>query len=740
MRITKHPILPVETGEEITFFFNGKLFKARRGEVISSALFANGIAVFGHHSKDKSPQGIFCANGQCSQCSVIADGLPVKSCVTAVNEGMRVESLEKLPSLPELENLPAAGEVNVVKPDVFIVGAGPAGMMAAIELGKLGAKVLLVDDKHRPGGKLVLQTHKFFGSSADCYAGMRGIGIASELEKEIGNIPSVETWLNSVAIGVFSDKKAGVLKGKEYVLVEPKTVLVAAGARERSLVFPGNTLPGVYGAGAFQTLVNRDLVKPSRRLFIIGGGNVGLIAGYHALQAGIEVVGLIEVLPQVGGYKVHADKLQRLGVPIYCSHAVIGVEGNGKAESITIAEVTDNFKPKPGTEKTFAVDTVLVAVGLNPIDELYRQAVSFGMKAFVAGDAEEIAEASAAIFSGKITGLKIAASLGLNCGAINPQWEEKMKVLKAKPGKISNQCVTTHVTPAQAGVQPADNLDSRFRGNDGGEQLHKSAGRKANVRPIFHCFQEIPCDPCVSACPKHSIRLTEDQLTALPRFEGECTGCAKCVATCPGLAITLVDYRKDKDNPLVTIAFEIGNDLLAPGQEVTIVSATGETLGQFPVAAIRDFKINRTLLVSLKIPAALAPQVAGIRLQGNGVRSSFVTCPGQVTNEDLTPLPQMTNEDLTPSQNIVCRCERVTAEKIKEAVKSGVTDFNQLKAITRAGMGACGGRTCEPLILGMYKSEGIPLNKTTLSTLRPFVMEVPLGQFANIKKGLGIGD
>lgn len=81
----------------------------------------------------------------------------------------------------------------------------------------------------------------------------------------------------------------GLVKGQSHRLVRPKKILVAAGAREKFLTFPGNTLPGVFGAGAFQTLVNRDLVRPCKKVLIVGGGNVGLIAGYHAIQAGIEV-------------------------------------------------------------------------------------------------------------------------------------------------------------------------------------------------------------------------------------------------------------------------------------------------------------------------------------------------------------------------------------------------------------------------------------------------------------------
>ena len=96
-RIQKHPVLEVPRRETVRFFFDGKKLEAYEGEVISSALFANGIRIFGRHHKDKSPQGIFCANGQCAQCTLIAVGIAVKCCITAVRDGMKVQSLAGLP-------------------------------------------------------------------------------------------------------------------------------------------------------------------------------------------------------------------------------------------------------------------------------------------------------------------------------------------------------------------------------------------------------------------------------------------------------------------------------------------------------------------------------------------------------------------------------------------------------------------------------------------------------------------
>jgi sarcosine oxidase subunit alpha len=343
-RIERHPILKIEKEAKIPFYFNGNLLLAKEREVISSALFAYGIKTFGHHPKDGSPQGIFCANGQCAQCLVIADGVPVKGCMIQVKEGMRVTMCDGIPKLPADDDLPGEfSPVQVIDTDVLIIGGGPAGITAALELAPHGIDVLIVDDKHRLGGKLVLQTHSFFGTVADCYAGTRGIDIATKLAEEIEKYPNIRVMLNTTAVACYGDKKVGVVNDQEYLLINPKKLLIAAGAREKALSFPGCDLPGVYGAGAFQTLVNRDLIRPSEKLFIVGGGNVGLIAAYHALQAGINVVGLVEAMPQVGGYKVHQDKVKRLGVPVWTSHTVKCANGKDRVETVTVTEIDKNF-------------------------------------------------------------------------------------------------------------------------------------------------------------------------------------------------------------------------------------------------------------------------------------------------------------------------------------------------------------------------------------------------------------
>ena len=679
-RIRDHPILTPPERPGITFTFNNREISAREGEVISSALHAAGISAFGRHHRDGASQGIFCVNGQCSQCTVIVGGKPVKACMTPVTPGMSVQSAEGLPLLEggAPAGVPVAPVTGEIPAEVLIIGAGPAGMSAALELGAAGIDVLMVDDKQEPGGKLGLQTHNFFGSVADCRAGSRGMDIGRELAADLKRQPTVRTMFNATVVGVFSDGKIGLSRNGTFKLVRPQRVLFATGAREKSLAFPGCDLPGVYGAGAFQTLVNRDLIRCAERIFIIGGGNVGLIGAYHALQAGIDVAGLVEALPRCGGYKVHEDKIRRLGVPVWTSHTVLRAEGRERVERVVIAAVDENFKPLPGTERVFDVDTLLVAVGLDPVDELLEKAREYGMSVYAAGDAGEIAEASAAIFSGRIAGRHLAQ----DCGADLPvpgHWHDFGEMLKHKPGQA-------------APFEPPE--------------------REAPVYPLIRCLQEIPCDPCVEACPQGAITMAASILSR-PELTGRCTGCGRCVLACPGLAITLVmnDYDESGEKALLMLPFEFNDSLLPLGQSVVTTGLEGEVVGRGRVVACRDREDqNRRRLLLLEVPYGERHKVAGFRIRDL---------------DEGRPAAPLQEED----DPIVCRCERVRKSEILREIRAGVRDMNQLKALLRTGLGGCGGKTCTDLILRIFREEGVPLSEITLPTHRPLVAEMHLGDF-----------
>ena len=687
-RITSHPILTIPERETIEFYWQKEKLTAKAGETISAALIANGIDIFGHHPKDGSPLGLFCANGQCSQCLVLVHGKPVKSCMTAVKHGMDIMPAN---GLPDISQLSAASDrkcsdlSEILKVPVLIIGGGPAGISAAIELGNLDIQVLLVDDKPALGGKLVLQTHRFFGSAEAVYAGTRGIDIAEKLSEKLETLESVSVWPETTAVAVFEDHTVGLWKqdSDDYILVQPKVLLVATGARERSLSFKGNTLPGIYGAGAFQTLVNRDLVRPAEDLFIVGGGNVGLIAGYHALQAGINVIGLIEVMPSCGGYKVHEDKLARFNVPILTSHTLLEARGKDRVQSVVIAKVDCDFKPLPGTEQELACDCVLIAVGLNPVDEFILKANEVGLPVFSAGDAAEIAEASAAMFSGKIKGLEIAKYLGLDVPVVPEEWLSFEEILKSRPGEITTLLEEPH---------------------------------QGDVFPVMHCRQEIPCDPCSTVCPNNLIHINPENIRGLPEFcpqdEKNCIACERCVAICPGLAVTLVDYRKDPKKPMVSIPLEFSKHYVSTEDLVPVTDIDGKVLGHYPVKSTRVLRqYPRTLIVRVQVPVEIATLVSGIQVVA-----------GWSPSEENAGLYQGENRQ----ENILCHCEHVSGDAIRALIREGVRDINQIKAATKATMGSCGGKTCISLIKQIFREEGVLLSEVTDPVQRPVFVEMPL--------------
>ena len=683
-RIKSHPILDIPKKEPAFFYWDKLKLEAIKDEMISSALFANNIKIFGHHHKDGSAQGIFCANGQCAKCTVIANGIPVKACMTPVRENMIVESVKGLPRLPDVDKNPQISNIEHLEIDVLIIGGGPAGLSASLQLEQEKINTILVDDKDELGGKLVLQTHKFFGSQKDSYAGMRGMDIGGMLAQKVEAGSHIKVWKNSTALYVFNDKKVGILKHGVYKIVTPKVILNAAGAREKFLRFKGNSLSGVYGAGAFQTLVNRDLVKPTEKLFIIGGGNVGIIAGYHALQAGIKVVGLAEGLPKCGGYKVHEDKLKRLGVPIYTSHSVVSANGEESVSSVTIAGIDKNFKVIEGTHKTFECDTILIAVGLESVSEFTQEAESAGIKVFAAGDASQIAEASSAMFNGKIAGVKVVQYFKPDAKQIPESWYEKADILKSHPG------------PVQEILALMD--------EDG-------------IFPVIHCKQEIPCNPCSTVCPEDLIQMQGDPIKGLPKFDGKCKGCMKCLAICPGLAITLVDYRKDPENPVVFLPYEISNFKVSKNDEITLVDVNGKSLGTYNVIGARATKdSDRTQIVRVKVPKKIAKKVVAFTIQEK-----------EITKELIQKIPH----DHIRDDEVVCLCERVTADQIRDLVRKGITDMNQIKAISRAGMGPCGYKTCENLMNQIFWAQKTARKNIVKNVRRPLFIEVPLGKFAN---------
>lgn len=316
--------------------------------------------------------------------------------------------------------------------EILVIGAGPAGLCAALAASSLGAKVLLCERDEHPGGQLVKQTHKFFGSEKQ-HAGTRGFQIGDMLLDSVHNDPNIELWTDSTVLGIYPDGIITCEHNGRQCKIRPQRTVLATGAAEKFLAFPGNDLPGIYGAGAVQTLMNVGGVKPAERVLMVGAGNIGLIVSYQLKQAGVDVAAVIEATPRIGGYLVHASKIRRAGIPIKTCHTILEAYGTDRLEGARIAQIDANWQPIPGTEENIKCDVICLAVGLTPLSELCWQAgckmayirelsghvpyVDENLETTVpglycAGDVDGIEEASAAMVEGRLAGYCAAGSLG----------------------------------------------------------------------------------------------------------------------------------------------------------------------------------------------------------------------------------------------------------------------------------------------------------------------------------------
>ena len=512
--------------------------------------------------------------------------------------------------------------------DVLIIGAGPAGLSAAIEAAELGMKVALFDENRRPGGQLFKQIHKFFGSK-EHKAKIRGFKIGEQLLKQANDL-GVTVFLNTPVVGIFDNKEITVMHDDHIAHYKANTIILASGASENGLPFEGWTLPGVMGAGAAQTLVNLYREQPGKNILMVGSGNVGLVVSYQLAQAGCHVAALIDVLPRIGGYGVHAAKIARTGIPIYTSHTILKAEGTDHVTGAIIAKVGPDFKPIPGTEQHMDVDTICLAVGLTPQSKLASMAgctmtikggtvptcdeygVTSQSGLFAAGDVSGIEEASSAMIEGRIAALSAAKYAGflpddnfqdymeachadlmkLRHGMFAPGNPEKMTATK-----------TTEGYPLSMSL-----LEKGYVTKEDIEAFPNSGIKTSGIHPVIECTQNIPCNPCQDICTHHCIMVGED-ITKIPQFrpEHKCVGCGLCVANCPGQAIFLVENGTDEDK--VTIPYEFF-PLPQIGEKGQGCTRAGEPICTAEVVAVKDLPINdHTVLLTLSVPAGMGNEV-----------------------------------------------------------------------------------------------------------------------------------
>ena len=512
--------------------------------------------------------------------------------------------------------------------DLIVIGAGPSGLSAAAEAASKGLRTVVFDENERPGGQLFKQIHKFFGSK-EHKAKVRGYNIGKQLLQEAADA-GVDVVLNAPVEGLYPDHEVTVRIGDSLRHFKGDAVIAATGASENMAAFKGWTLPGVIGAGAAQTMMNLHGIKPGNKVVMLGSGNVGLVVSYQLLQAGVEVAAVVDALPHVGGYGVHAAKLARTGVPFYLSHTIVEAEGEDRGKGVTIAEIYNKFNFIPGTEKHFDADTICVAVGLSPMSQLLKMAEcdvpddpskggqaprvgAFGETSvkgvFAAGDVSGIEEASSAMIEGRITGLAAAESLGF----ITKQ------ELEAETAGLENQLASLRrgmfapgnkgrkITETDEGIALSESLLTQGYVADDEIARFPGVTKQRGIHPVIECTQNIPCNPCQDACRKGCIRIGKD-ITSLPAVDtdSQCVGCGLCVAACSGQAVFLVDEDYEEGYASVTLPYEF-LPLPETGARGTALDRSGAPVCEAEVVEIRTSPaFDHTNLLTMKVPADMA--------------------------------------------------------------------------------------------------------------------------------------
>ncbi|MGN0152552.1 MAG: FAD-dependent oxidoreductase [Wujia sp.] len=522
--------------------------------------------------------------------------------------------------------------------ELIVVGAGPSGLSAAIEAAKRGIEVVVFDENARPGGQLFKQIHKFFGSK-EHKAKVRGFKIGEELLKEAEEA-GVKVVLNATVEGLFLDKEITVRIGDALYHYKADAIIIATGASENMVTFKGWTLPGVIGAGAAQTMMNLHGVQPGQKILMLGSGNVGLVVSYQLMQAGCEVVALVDAAPRIGGYGVHAAKVARCGVPFYLGHTIIEAEGTDCVTGVTIGAVDDHWNIVPGSEKHFDVDTICLAVGLSPMSQLLKMAGcrmeddpkkggqvpvvdAYGMTSiegiYVAGDVAGIEEASSAMIEGRISGVAAANYLGYTetdeMQSAIEKCEQDLDSLRQGMFAPKNRGKKVEFT--DEGIPVSENLLTH--GYVAEDEIDRFPGvvKQKGLHPVIECTQNIPCNPCQDACPKHCIRIGEN-ITALPAIDTDhqCIGCGMCVASCSGQAIFLVNEDYEPGFATVMMPYEF-LPLPKKGDRGAALDRSGNKIGEAEVIEVRSAAVfDKTNLLTMKVPAGLAMRARFFKPEG----------------------------------------------------------------------------------------------------------------------------
>lgn len=426
----------VDRSKPLTFYFEGKEIRAYEGDTIASALYASGVRVFARSFKYHRPRGLLCVSGSCPNCMMSVDGRPnIRACAEPARQGARVEHQNAWPSLDHdlysgverlgrfmpvgfyyktfinfpwkwnsvkglIRRLTGLGSVEqalsswresakgaghaeakaefareYLHADVAVVGGGPAGLVAALEASKQGAKVVLVDDQPTLGGHLRHSDQRVATTGDDGGLGISGLA-AHEAAKRLADAVATDAGITvlseATAFGLYEGNLLGVVQGNKSIEVATGRIVVATGAAQSLMEFENNDVPGIFLATGAQRLVSLYGVRPGDRAVIVTETDSGIDLARTLMGAGVRISAYVDSRPPAS--EDNLGFLKSEGTLVLHRHTIAKALGKKRVRGAVFTGLDDPGQTATGAERQVACDFICLSAAPEANASLLYQA------------------------------------------------------------------------------------------------------------------------------------------------------------------------------------------------------------------------------------------------------------------------------------------------------------------------------------------------------------------------------